>query len=184
MADALRSILEADRALKGTTISDERGTDRRGATHGDLRTGGRVTRLARCLFALLLAGARPPPRRPTPGWWRPCAAQEGRGDSARVAVDRLLAATAPADTLYPQILYTQAMVADTAGDMRRHLQRVAVEYSTSSWADDALLRLVQMDYATRNYENAARNLERLRVDFPLTPLLPRPPTGAAAPIST
>ena len=25
MADALRSILEADRALKGTTISDERG---------------------------------------------------------------------------------------------------------------------------------------------------------------
>ena len=31
-------------------------------------------------------------------------AQEGRGDSARVAVDRLLAATPPSDTLYPQIL--------------------------------------------------------------------------------
>ena len=54
-------------------------------------------------------------------------AQEGRGDSARVAVDRLLAATPPSDTLYPQILYTQAMVAGTAGDMRRLLQRVAVE---------------------------------------------------------
>ena len=100
-------------------------------------------------------------------------AQEGRGDSARVAVERLLAATPPSDTLYPQILYTQAMVAATAGDMRRLLQRVSVEYATSSWTDDALLRLVQMDYATRNYEGAARNLERLRLDFPATPLLPQ-----------
>jgi cell division septation protein DedD len=100
-------------------------------------------------------------------------AQEGRGDSARVAVDRLLAATPPSDTLYPQILYTQAMVAGTAGDMRRLLQRVVVEYPTSSWADDALLRLVQMDYATRNYDGAARNLERLRTDFPTSPLMPQ-----------
>jgi len=101
------------------------------------------------------------------------AAQEGRGDSARVAVQRLLDATPPTDTLYPQILYTQAMVAGTAGDMRRLLQRVTVEYGTSSWADDALLRLVQMDYATRNYDGAARNLERLRLDFPASPLLPQ-----------
>ncbi len=100
-------------------------------------------------------------------------AQEGQGDSARAAVVRLLAGTSPSDTLYPQILYTQAMVAGTAADMRRQLQRVAVEYGTSSWADDALLRLVQMDYATRNYEGAARNLERLRLDFPSTPLLPQ-----------
>jgi hypothetical protein len=46
-----------------------------------------------------------------------------------------------------------------------------VEYPTSSWSDDALLRLVQMDYATRSFEGAARNLERLRLDHPLTPLL-------------
>ena len=101
------------------------------------------------------------------------AAQEGRGDSARTTVDRLLAATPQTDTLYPQILYTQAMVAGTAGDMRRLLQRVTVEYGTSSWADDALLRLVQMDYATRNFDGAARNLERLKLDFPATPLLPQ-----------
>ena len=101
------------------------------------------------------------------------AAQEGQGDSARAAVQRLLDTTPPTDTLYPQILYTQAMVASTAGDMRRQLQRVTVEYGTSSWADDALLRLVQMDYATRNYEGAARNLERLKLDFPATPLLPQ-----------
>jgi cell division septation protein DedD len=99
------------------------------------------------------------------------AAQEGQGDSARAAVQRLLDATSPSDTLYPQILYTQAMVASSAGDMRRQLQRVTVEYATSDWADDALLRLVQMDYATRNFDGAARNLERLRVDFPASPLM-------------
>jgi cell division septation protein DedD len=65
------------------------------------------------------------------------------------------------------------MVASTAGEMRRVLQRVTVEYASSSWADDALLRLVQMDYATRNFEGAARNLERLKLDFPASPLLPQ-----------
>jgi hypothetical protein len=99
------------------------------------------------------------------------AAQDGRGDSARSAVERLLAATPPTDSLYPEILYTQAMVANSAADMRRSLQRVVVEYPTSPWADDALLRLVQMDYATRSFEGAARSLERLRLDHPLTPLL-------------
>jgi len=100
-------------------------------------------------------------------------AQEGQGDSARASIQRLLDATAPTDSLYPEILYTQAMVADNAGDMRRALQRVVVEYPTSVWSDDALVRLVQMDYATRSYDAAARNLERLRQDFPLTPLFPQ-----------
>jgi hypothetical protein len=98
------------------------------------------------------------------------AAQEGQGDSARASIQRLLDATAPTDSLYPEILYTQAMVADNASDMRRALQRVVVEYPTSDWGDDALVRLVQMDYATRSFDAAARNLERLRQDFPLTPL--------------
>ena len=99
------------------------------------------------------------------------AAQEGRGDSARTEIQRLLAATPPTDSLYPQILYTQAMVAGSAADMRRALQQVAVEHAGSPWADDALLRLVQMDYAVRNLESAERNVERLRLDFPATPLL-------------
>jgi tetratricopeptide (TPR) repeat protein len=97
-------------------------------------------------------------------------AQEGQGDSARASIQRLLDSTAPTDSLYPEILYTQAMVADNAADMRRSLQRVVVEYPTSAWSDDALVRLVQMDYATRSFDAAARNLERLKQDFPLTPL--------------
>jgi predicted Zn-dependent protease len=125
-----------------------------------------------CLSALLAAvpstaGAQTDPRLTS----AVRAAQEGQGDSARSAVARLLAETPPTDSLYPEILYTQAMVANSAADMRRDLQRVVVEYPTSSWSDDALLRLVQMDYATRSFEGAARNLDRLRLDHPLTPLL-------------
>ena len=101
------------------------------------------------------------------------AAQEGQGDSARASIQRLLDATAPTDSLYPEILYAQAMVADNAADMRRALQRVVVEYPASGWSDDALIRLVQMDYATRSFDAAARNLERLKQDFPLTPLYPQ-----------
>jgi cell division septation protein DedD len=106
-------------------------------------------------------------------------AQEGRGDTARTKVRRLLAATSPTDTLYPQIIYTQAMVASEANEMRRQLQRVAVEYSSSSWADDALLRLVQLDYASGNLEGAARNLERIRLDYPGSSLLPQAAYWAA-----
>lgn len=106
-------------------------------------------------------------------------AQEGGGESARTQVRRLLAATSPTDTLYPQIIYTQAMVASDANEMRRTLQRVAVEYSASSWADDALLRLVQLDYASGNLPGAARNLERLRLDYPGSALLPQASYWAA-----
>jgi cell division septation protein DedD len=106
-------------------------------------------------------------------------AQEGRGDSARTKVRHLLAATSPTDTIYPQIIYTQAMVASDANDMRRQLQRVAVEYSSSSWADDALLRLVQLEYASSNLAGAARNLERIRQDYPGSTLLPQAAYWAA-----
>jgi cell division septation protein DedD len=106
-------------------------------------------------------------------------AQEGQGDSARIKVQRLLAATSPSDTLYPQIIYTQAMVSGDAADMRRQLQRIAVEYSSSSWADDALLRLVQLDYASGNLDGAARNLERIHQDYPGSSLLPQAAYWAA-----
>ena len=125
-----------------------------------------------CMVALALAGVGRAEAQTDPRLVNAVrAAQEGQSDSARAAVQRLLDATPPTDTLYPQILYTQAMVAGSAGEMRRQLQRITVEYATSEWADDALLRLVQMDYATRNYDGAARNLERLRGDFPASPLM-------------
>lgn len=206
---ALRAALETDQALKTTTVSDERGllTElvlRMGVKEGGAGKGGSSgqggqlsqasTGLARQMagtvsavlsvfsalsvlsgFSAPSASAQTDPRlieviRD---------AQEGQGDSARAKVQRLLAATSPGDTLYPQIIYTQAMVASDAAEMRRQLQRVAVEYSSSSWADDALLRLVQLDYASGNLDGAARNLERIRRDYPGSALLPQAAYWAA-----
>lgn len=101
------------------------------------------------------------------------AAQEGHGDSARTTVQHLLATVSSTDTLYPQVLYTAGMVASEAADMRRQLQRVVVEFPTSSWADDALLRLAQLDYATHQLDEAVKDLERIALDFPVSPLMPQ-----------
>ena len=98
-------------------------------------------------------------------------AQDGLGDSARAVVSRLLTATAPTDTLYPQILYTQGLLAKTIDERRRLYQRIAVEYATSAWADDALLRLAMQDYAEANPSGTVKNVERIRSDYPTSPLM-------------
>jgi DNA polymerase III subunit delta len=198
---ALRAARTTDESLKNTTVSDERGlltdlvlqvTMTKGEEGGNGGEGGRVKRsessqvrrlVTRALvlcsafsaLSTFSASAQTDPR--LVDVIRD--AQEGQGDSARIKVQRLLATTPPSDTLYPQILYTQAMVATDAAEMRRQLQRVAVEHSSSSWADDALLRLVQLDYASGNLDGAARNLERLRRDYPGSTLLPQTSYWAA-----
>lgn len=99
-------------------------------------------------------------------------AQEGQGDSARTELRRMLDATPSGDSLYPQILYTMGMVADNSDDRQRMFQRVVVEYSTSDWADESLFRLAQVAYASSDWTSAIRYLERVRADFPGSPLLP------------
>ena len=97
-------------------------------------------------------------------------AQEGQGDSARAITRTLLSQTPGSDALYPQLLVAAAIVAPTSADMQKSLQRVVVEYSSSEWVDDALLRLAQLDYANGNIEGSVQKLERLRGDFPESPL--------------
>jgi cell division septation protein DedD len=97
-------------------------------------------------------------------------AQEGMGDSARAIVKLVADATSPSDTLFPQVLYAGAVVAATPQEMRRDLQRVTAEYAASTWADRALLRLAQLDYAGNDRESAVRDLERLRLDYPTSPV--------------
>lgn len=99
-------------------------------------------------------------------------AQEGHSDSARASIRRLLAETPVSDSLYPQILYTAAMIAPSTQEMQRYLQRVAVEYSSSEWVDESRLRLAQIDYANGDLAGAARTLERIRTDYPSSPLFP------------
>jgi hypothetical protein len=98
-------------------------------------------------------------------------AQEGQGDSARSLMGRILATTSPADSLYPEVLYTSGLVARTVPEMRRAYQRVSVEYASSGWADDALLRLGLLDFADGNPAGTLKNVERIRTDYPASPLM-------------
>jgi hypothetical protein len=126
------------------------------------------------LFAVLLT-AHPPTRLSAQSEPRLIAAvklaQDGQGDSARTNLRRMLEATPTGDSLYPQILYTLGMVADNTDDRQRLFQRVVVEYSTSDWADESLFRLAQVAYASSDWPAATRYLDRIRADFPGSPLL-------------
>ena len=97
-------------------------------------------------------------------------AQDGLSDSARAVVGRILGAISPADSLYPEVLYTMGFLAATESDRRLHLRRVAVDYAQSQWADDALLQLAQLDYAAGNTEAVVRQIDQLLRDYPASPL--------------
>jgi len=101
-------------------------------------------------------------------------AESGRTDSARAVVRRLLASLSPQDSIYPEALYVQGgMLASDPQSAATSLQRVIVEYGRSSWADDALLRLSQLYEAQNDPASAIQSVERLRRDYPDSPLLPR-----------
>lgn len=97
-------------------------------------------------------------------------AQDGLTDSARAVVRRILAATEPADPGYPEMLYTSGVIAGTERERRIALRRVVVEYAASDWADDALLLLAQLDYASGNPGGAVTQAARLLADYPGSPL--------------
>ena len=106
-------------------------------------------------------------------------AQEGLGDSARSSVSKILTQLPPEDTLYPQTLYTMGLVSRSVDEMRRQYSRVAVEYTTSDWADDALVRLGMLDYAAGNQAGALKQMEKVASDYPASPLLPTAALWAA-----
>ncbi|HKP27995.1 MAG TPA: SPOR domain-containing protein [Gemmatimonadales bacterium] len=97
-------------------------------------------------------------------------AQEGSGDSARAITNRWLASVRDTDPKYAEVLYAAAIVAASLRDRRIHLQRIAVEYTGSEWADDALLQLAQLDYAARDPGGTVRQIDRLIGDYPESPL--------------
>lgn len=93
-------------------------------------------------------------------------AQEGSGDSARAITARMLASVRDTDQKYAEVLYAAAVVAANPRDRRLHLQRIAVEYTQSEWADDALLELGKLDYAARDPAGTVRQVDRLLSDYP------------------
>ena len=104
-----------------------------------------------------------------------------RPDSGRAMMRRLLASLSPQDSLYPGALFTAGMLAPDAGLIATNLQRVVVEYGRSVWADSALVALTKLYFAQGDLAATTQAVERLRRDYPDSPLRPRADfTGARA----
>ncbi len=97
-------------------------------------------------------------------------AQNGQVDSARGVIRRLLTTLPPTDSVYPQALLAAAKIAPTAAIVATNLNRIVLEYGASPWADDALLLLTQLYFAQRDAAQTIQAAERLRRDYPDSPL--------------
>lgn len=97
-------------------------------------------------------------------------ATEGRGDSARALVRAKLRELGPTDSLIPEVLYTAAVVAESADSAIYYLRRVTIEHPRSVWAEHGLLRLAQLAYAAGDQASAKRALDRLLFDYPASEL--------------
>ena len=93
---------------------------------------------------------------------------EGQGDSARALVRARLAAVAPSDSTYPEILYTAGLVAEDVDSALAYLRIVAFDYSQSDWADRALLRIAQLAYASGDFATTIRMSQRVLMDYPFS----------------
>src|SRR2546426_2164397 len=102
-----------------------------------------------------------------------------RPDSARAMARRLLASLSPQDSVYPGVLFTAGRIAADAATAATNLQRVVVEYGRSVWADSALVLLTQLYFAQGDPAATVQAAERLRRDYPDSPLKPRADFGAA-----
>ena len=148
-------------------------------------TGGRADRRTAGLVAaaLALSGMVPARLSAQTDTLRAVAMRvaQTRPDSGRAMMRRLLASLSPQDSLYPGALFTAGMLAPDAGLIATNLQRVVVEYGRSVWADSALVALTKLYFAQGDLAATTQAVERLRRDYPDSPLRPRADfTGARA----
>ncbi len=91
---------------------------------------------------------------------------DGEVTSGRAIVDSLLRVSRSGTPEYAEALYWRAALAATAADAERDYLRVSVEYSSSPYAEDALLRLGMLELARSDRAGAIRRFERIVTNHP------------------
>jgi tetratricopeptide (TPR) repeat protein len=100
-------------------------------------------------------------------------ATEGQGDSARALVRSRTSELSPMDSLYPAALFTAGVVAGNSDSAISYFRQVSIEHSRSPWADQALLRMAELRFASGELAAAARSAERILLDYPFSDVLPK-----------
>src|SRR5688572_15879740 len=100
-------------------------------------------------------------------------ATDGDLTGARVILDSLANQTGLAPSRLAEVLFWRATYAQTAAGAERDYRRIVVEHPYSARAEDALLRLAQLELARGDQQLAVRHLERLVLEHPQSPNRPR-----------
>lgn len=94
---------------------------------------------------------------------------DGNGAAGRALADSLLSAATPGTLRYAEALFWRASVAPTAAAAERDYRMISIEYPLSPRAEDALLRLAQLELARGDRALALKHLERLTLEHPASP---------------
>jgi cell division protein FtsN len=98
---------------------------------------------------------------------------EGRGADARRLTDSLLRVSSPRDAIYADLLHLRASNAATAADAEREYGRILIETPLSVRAEDALLKLADLEEARGDRRGASDHLERFLLSYSGHPARPR-----------
>src|ERR1700682_3928241 len=98
---------------------------------------------------------------------------DGNGVAGRALIDSVLAATQPGARLYPEALFWRATLASNAADAESDYKHLVVDYPLAPQAEDALLRLAQLELARGDRDGALTHLQRIPRDYPRSKSLAR-----------
>jgi cell division protein FtsN len=93
-------------------------------------------------------------------------ASDGNSAGGRALIDSIVRATPPASPIYPQALYWRATLATNAADAESDYRHIVVDYPLAPQAEDALLRLAQLELARGDRDDALVHLQRIPRDYP------------------
>jgi cell division protein FtsN len=85
----------------------------------------------------------------------------------------VIAKTPPTSQLYPQALFWRATLAANAADAESDYKHIVVDYPLAPQAEDALLRLAQLELARGDRDGALGHLQRIPRDYPRSKSLAR-----------
>jgi cell division protein FtsN len=91
---------------------------------------------------------------------------DGNGAAGRALVDSVLKANSPTSQIYPQALFWRASLAASAADAESDYKHIVVDYPLAPQAEDALLRLAQLELARGDRDAALAHLQRIPRDYP------------------
>ena len=124
--------------------------------------------------ATTLAVAQTPPRPTDPVFVRAqTLVSDGNGPAGRALIDSVIKATSPTARLYPEALFWRASLASNAADAESDYKHIVVDYPLAPQAEDALLRLAQLELARGDKEGALIHLQKIPRDYPRSRSLAR-----------